>query len=169
MTGCVATAGAQVMRFWQYPNWYAWGSMDADGSPAAAQLISDVGWLSNMNYGAWASTTNINDLQNALKAYGYSYVIQQSTAGMANPIASYLGNQLYAGRPVIARGKPAGGGTGHAWVIEGVQKKNYKYGACNPSYMLYMNWGWGGWQNGWYNQASWGTYAYDTSILMVAP
>lgn len=58
VTGCVATAMAQVMKYHTYPASYNWSGMpDTYGTTATATLMRDIGLPSavNMNYGCSGS------------------------------------------------------------------------------------------------------------------
>jgi hypothetical protein len=51
-TGCVATAMAQVMRYWRHPSRYNWDAMPVNwGNADVARLMSDAGISVGMSYG----------------------------------------------------------------------------------------------------------------------
>jgi hypothetical protein len=61
--GCVALAGAQIMRYWAWPPGYDWVNMpdSLTGATqaqidAVAQLCADVGWQAGTSYGCLEST-----------------------------------------------------------------------------------------------------------------
>jgi len=155
LTGCVATAIAQVMRYHEFPNSYTWTGMPnwipnntvGEGSaPEVARLMRDVGDAVDMNYGAASSGACTCDADNALEGFGYSTdatyinyrVLTHST------IIDNLENEW----PIIFRGRDTANGGGHAWVCDGLR---YGYDECGEwiNY-LHMNWGWNGLSNDWY-------------------
>jgi len=97
LVGCVATAGAQLMRYWSWPpygqdlpnnnEYYDWPNMPdkfyIGSSPhvqvdAVARLCHDVGLAVGMNYGCENSTAFFasywdKDLYNALIRYNFNY------------------------------------------------------------------------------------------------
>ncbi|MES2275892.1 MAG: C10 family peptidase [Bacteroidota bacterium] len=178
-TGCVATAMAQVMYYWQYPTSYSWSSMPLNAPsysyyPALAQLMVDAGTAVNMVYNDAGShpyhdwfnppTSPADGLTNHL---GYSSGINSSYSDGDFPtIMANLNNHW----PVIFAG--ATSAMGHAWVCDGYNE--YFFYTCasptsNPDVyavlLFHMNWGWGGASNGYYNYNSWNvlngsTYEY---------
>lgn len=166
--GCVATAMAQVMHFWQWPDmgagfhsyvhsaygtqWadfgtttYDWASMDATvGTPAAALLQYHCGVAVDMDYapsgsGAWVGGDHPQTAIQALKQ-NFRYPAR----------ARYITHQQYPGAAWGARlaqeilaGRPVldsgYGSGGHAFVMDGLDNGYF-----------HLNWGWSGWFNGWY-------------------
>ena len=188
VTGCVATAMAQIMKFWNFPptgtgsysyndatpiyshnygtqaadfsaTTYSWPTMANSinsSNPAIATLMYQCGVAVAMDYG--------DDKQG-----GSGAAVLQSEAGYGRPCAelayktyffynastlkgvtessyssdqwtSLLQGELAAGRPVQYEGQDPGIG-GHTWVLDG----------CDANGMFHMNWGWGGYENGYYS------------------
>jgi len=157
-TGCVATAAAQIMNYWEHPNTYSWQLMpDSYGSASVSELMDDIGEEVNMSYGCYGSSASTSSLKSAFKNdFGYSNDIDYVTAS-----TFVIREQLNNSSPVIMRGDD-GGATGHAWVCDGYKRTviisihnpgtYYEYETSVISNPLYhMNWGWGGFYNGWFN------------------
>lgn len=169
VTGCVATAGAIVMKYHGYPakgtgshsytlngktlsanfeHDYDWASMPVkyDGTNDAAfdgvaRLMSDLGVAVEMNYAKDGSGSYIGDLVTALqKYYGYSKLSHLMAI-------EDVGAEAWNGRlrEEIDANRPvlyaASDPTrgGHAFVIDGYKDENFS-----------VNWGWGGYCDGFY-------------------
>ncbi|HBF18971.1 MAG: hypothetical protein CMI36_07600 [Owenweeksia sp.] len=159
--GCVATATAQVMRYWAYPtNAYSWSSMpNGSGSNETSKLMRDIGNYVGMSYSCTGSGAQTGNARNVLvNNYGYA-----STATYVGYNASTVVSQLnYFSRPVILRGRTPDNSSGHAWVCDGYKRNKYisihnpgtRYEyetyTYSPTY-FWMNWGWSGISNAWYH------------------
>ena len=167
-TGCVATAGAIVMKHHGYPakgtgshsyTWngktisasfehdYNWASMPAkyDGNDAAfdgvARLMADLGVAVEMNYAKDGSGSYIGDLVIALqKYYGYSKLSHLMAIEDVGAEAwnGRLREEIDANRPVLYAASDPARG-GHAFVIDGYKDESFS-----------VNWGWGGYCDGFY-------------------
>lgn len=158
VTGCVATAMAQVTRYWSPANGFAYNynGMPANfGNGDVQRLMHDAGVSVYMSYGCGAnggSSAQMPSIPGALTgAFGFSY-------------ATYSGygwqdvqNDLYSNEPVIL-----GGCNGqktvfifwhqpvdcHAWVCDGFMDEQYII--CDNGVFIgggdllnfHMNWGW---------------------------
>lgn len=181
VTGCVATAGAIVMKHHGYPakgvgshsyTWngqnltasfehdYDWANMPAkytDGNDEAfdgvARLMSDLGIAVNMQYANGGSASALEDLVTALKKYfGYSkYARYLKIEDLgAEAWNGRLRAEIDANRPILYSGAESYY-TGHSFVIDGYKNETFS-----------VNWGWGGYCNGFYrigalNPEAWGT------------
>lgn len=169
VTGCVATAGAIVMKHHGYPakgtgshsyTWngktltanfghdYDWASMPVkyDGTNDAdfdgvARLMADLGVAVEMNYAKDGSGSYIGDLVTALqKYYGYSKLSHLMAI-------EDVGAEAWNGRlrEEIDANRPVlyaasdPAGGGHAFVIDGYKDESFS-----------VNWGWGGYCDGFY-------------------
>lgn len=169
VTGCVATAGAIVMKHHGYPakgtgshsyTWngqtltanfghtYDWASMPAkyDGTNDAAfdgvaRLMADLGVAVEMNYAKDGSGAYIGNLVTALqKYYGYSKLSHLMAI-------EDVGAEAWNGRlrEEIDANRPVlyaasdPAGGGHAFVIDGYKDESFS-----------VNWGWGGYCDGFY-------------------
>ena len=169
VTGCVATAGAIVMKHHGYPakgvgshsyTWngqnltasfehdYDWANMPAkytDGNDEAfdgvARLMSDLGIAVNMQYANGGSASALEDLVTALKKYfGYSKYARHLKI-------EDLGAEAWNGRlrAEIDANRPVlyaasdANVGGHSFVIDGYKDESFS-----------VNWGWGGYCNGFY-------------------
>jgi hypothetical protein len=153
VVGCVATAGAQIMRYWAWPPYgengslytdsYDWPNMAAaatTGSPAAeqnavAELSYEVGIAVDMDYGCTGSSAYTSDMEGVFQDhYRYDNVVKQDrddyTAVAWFDLMKYEFNY---NRPVQYRI------TGHSIVGDGWRE----YGT--PTIREYhMNYGWTG-------------------------
>lgn len=169
VTGCVATAGAIVMKHHGYPakgtgshsyTWngqtltanfghtYDWASMPAkyDGTNDAAfdgvaRLMADLGVAVEMQYNKDGSGAYIGNLVTALqKYYGYSKLSHLMAI-------EDVGAEAWNGRlrEEIDANRPVlyaasdPSGSGHAFVIDGYKDESFS-----------VNWGWGGYCDGFY-------------------
>lgn len=167
--GCVATAGAIVMKHHGYPakgtgshsyTWngktltanfelgYDWANMPAeyDGTNDAAfdgvaRLMADLGVAVEMKYNKTGSGSYIGDLVTALqKYYGYSKLSHLMAI-------EDVGAEAWNGRlrDEIDANRPVlyaasdPAGGGHAFVIDGYKDESFS-----------VNWGWGGYCDGFY-------------------
>lgn len=169
VTGCVATAGAIVMKHHGYPakgtgshsyTWngkdltanfehdYDWANMPTkyDGTNDAdfdgvARLMADLGVAVEMNYAKDGSGSYIGDLVTALQKY-YGYSKLSHLMAIEDVGAEAWNSRL---REEIDANRPvlyaASDPTrgGHAFVIDGYKDENFS-----------VNWGWGGYCNGFY-------------------
>lgn len=169
VTGCVATAGAIVMKHHGYPakgtgshsyTWngkdltanfehdYDWASMPVkyDGTNDAAfdgvaRLMSDLGVAVEMNYAKDGSGAYIGNLVTALQKY-YGYSKLSHLMAIEDVGAEAWNGKL---REEIDANRPVlyaasdPAGGGHAFVIDGYKDENFS-----------VNWGWGGYCDGFY-------------------
>ncbi|MGL5113387.1 MAG: C10 family peptidase [Flavobacterium sp.] len=159
-TGCVATAMAQIIKYWQYPNGFNYANMPVNnGNTNVSQLMSAAGVSVNMSYGAESSSANTEDVDNAFRdTFSYS-----SASFIDYGSSSYMTvqNNIQNNQPVILAGCnnesnilgiPYKWQNCHAWVCDGFQQTNY----VGYSYLMFhMNWGWSGYSNGWFQFNNW--------------
>jgi hypothetical protein len=172
--GCVATATAQVMRYWEHPSSYSWSAMpNGSGSNETSRLMRDIGDAVDMNYGCNGSGASTEDARDALVyEFGYS-----SSAEYVHVHSDVVVTQLNYNYPLIMRGEGSGG---HAFVCEGYKRTRhiqihnpgtyYEYETSFISgFYLYMNWGWGGWLDGWFlfNDMTPGSHNYNSDRRMI--
>jgi|GEM_PF-4625082 len=148
LAGCVAIAATQIMRYWGYPSLrYDWCNMPdrfQDSSTdtevnAVAGLVADFGSAVGMDYcdgGECASGAYSGRAENVLQDYGY-YADIRAQATRIGPWRTMLRAEIDAGRPVYYAGRKDG--SGHAWVIDGVDPGNDR--------RFHFNWGWRGYEN----------------------
>lgn len=167
--GCVATAGAIVMKYHGYPakgtgshsyTWngktlpasfdhdYDWANMPAeyDGTNDAdfdgvARLMADLGVAVEMNYAKDGSGSYIGDLVTALQKY-YGYSKLSHLMAIEDVGAEAWNSRL---REEIDANRPVlyaasdPARGGHAFVIDGYKDESFS-----------VNWGWGGYCDGFY-------------------
>lgn len=169
VTGCVATAGAIVMKHHGYPakgtgslsyTWngktltanfehdYDWASMPAkyDGTNDAAfdgvaRLMSDLGVAVEMQYAKNGSGAYIGDMISALQTYfGYSKLTHLESV---DDMEAEAWNAKLRGE--IDANRPIlysasdASAGGHSFIIDGYKNESFS-----------VNWGWGGYCNGFY-------------------
>lgn len=168
-TGCVATAAAQIMKYFQHPVNYNWSEMPNNyGSIATAQLMSDIGSVVSMDYDCSGSGTKTQKL------------VQLSPMNSFNPMKNIFGysdaqfgdynyntvvSEISQNKPVIISGGEkkywigifAYYADGHAWVADGYMRGFECFyddnGNVNGGYgylLLHLNWGWDGSFNGYF-------------------
>ena len=169
VTGCVATAGAIVMKHHGYPakgtgshsyTWngktlsanfeehtYDWASMPAqyNGNDAAfdgvATLMSDLGVAVEMQYAKSGSGAYIGNLISALQKYfGYSKLTY--LASIDDVGAEAWNAKLRGeidGNRPILYSASDASSGGHSFIIDGYKDESFS-----------VNWGWGGYCNGFY-------------------
>ncbi len=188
VTGCVATAMAQIMKFWNFPptgtgsysysdatpyyahnygtqsadfaeTTYSWPTMTtsiSSANPAVATLMYHCGVAVAMDYGDDKEGGSGAAVLQAEAGYGrpcaqmafqtYFFYDASTIKGVAassytaGAWTSLLEAELTAGRPIQYEGQDPGVG-GHSWVCDGVDANG----------MFHMNWGWGGYENGFYS------------------
>ncbi len=153
-TGCVATAMAQVMYYYQHPANYEWDKMKTTYSAsdsgesvnAVAQLMVDCGTASFMNYDVDGSGTN--DIY-ACEALRYDFGYAETTEFVERECYTTVSwdaliyNEISAKRPVMYGALSASSGqgiTGHEFIIDGYEVKS------GIGY-YHVNWGWGGYSD----------------------
>lgn len=179
-TGCVATAMGQIMYYYQYPlhgtgqgyytlgeaetvrypneikDVYQWDLIKPDYSGitvsdderlAVATLLKDAGIAAHMNYNVGGSGAFISDAALAfVNNFGFDanttqYMLKEYYDNAE--WSSVIYSELAARRPVLAGGyDPANGG--HAFVFSGVDGDG----------KVYVNWGWNGNADGFYEITS---------------
>ncbi len=192
--GCVATAMAQIMYYWRWPNTgtgqhcytpagyaqqcanfgnttYDWNGMtDSPGKECnpVALISYHAGISLNMMYnldGTCASGAYQNDVPAALQNY-FQYA-SSCTAVSKSSYTTTNWNNLLIGD--INTGKPVqyggqGPNGGHSWVCDGYQGTDY----------FHMNWGWSGSSNGYFylNNLNPGGYTFNSqqgAVLHIEP
>lgn len=169
ISGCVATAMAQLMKYYNYPEkgtgshsyqWngqtltvtpsehvYKWNSMlqdysssfTSDNAIAVAQLMYDCGVVCEAYYGVNLTTASI--YRQFVDYFGYD----SGSAWMYKRQTSnaqwerVINEELLASRPVYYCAQNKSH-DGHLFIVDGCDDKNY----------FHINWGWGGYQDGYF-------------------
>lgn len=162
--GCVPVALGQVLRYYCYPLSYSWINMPLNyASDETARLLYDIAQKLDAKYSDTATSANFEKIQDVLTDFGYDYTFYDGD----NPD---IEANCIAKKPILTRGIEKGANAGHAWVISGYDYSytcsqyeiwtftNYKSLGIWNTYRLnhssheyqYMNWGWGGLDNGYY-------------------
>ncbi|HKM94296.1 MAG TPA: thiol protease/hemagglutinin PrtT [Prolixibacteraceae bacterium] len=165
--GCVATAMAQVMKYWEYPvngsdnhsyNHSKYGAQTADFENAnynwseipnkstsvniEVQKINYHAAVSvNMDFGPYSSGAFLEDALVAFSKYfKYNTTITHAYKNNWDSETEWklnIKNELNSGRPVVYAGYSPAGNSGHAFVCDGYSNDYFHF-----------NWGWGGASNG---------------------
>lgn len=163
VTGCVATALAQILNYYQYPaqladgtkiDWanmlptYEEGKYSEAQANAVALLMARCGKVMNMNYGIESSTTAVSEITNGfadefgyiVKYYGYR---DYPTAKDEKKWKEIVFRELSAGHPVLYGGTSYKNGEdrfySHSFVLDGYDSKgrvhaNYGQGGQGDGY-----------------------------------
>ena len=173
-SGCVANAMSQIMRYWEWPRHgqgshsynassyygnYGWQQANFGeatyqfefmpdyldfASPqyevdATALLEYHAGVSVDMGYGPSASGAYSQDVPDALTDYfRYSNDLHLEYEGNQTQWENNLRTNLNGGMPLYYAS--SGDAGGHAYVLDGYDDNN----------MFHLNWGWAGWDNGYY-------------------
>ncbi|MDD3741351.1 MAG: C10 family peptidase, partial [Bacteroidales bacterium] len=159
VTGCVATAMAQIMKYWNYPQFgfgshsydhlvygtlsadfgtteYLWAQMPdeiTEENNALATLMYHCGVAVNMNYAATSSGAGVNT-NTFVDYFNYSAnlsYVHKSTYSDED-WKDMLRNQIDNGFPMLYIGFSEVIPEGHAWVLDGYDIDDY----------FHFNWGW---------------------------
>lgn len=166
--GCVATAMAQIMRYWSFPvtgvgshsyncppygtqtadfgattyNWSAMPNNVTSANAAVATISRHAGVAVDMQYAPDGSGAYSTDVPNALINYfRYASSTQYRNKGSYTPSVweAMMKGEIDNARPVYYSGSSTGSG-GHAWVLDGYSGSNF-----------HVNWGWNGYYNGYFS------------------
>lgn len=160
--GCGPVAAGQVMRYFEHPASFDWDAMPLNyPTRTTSQLLRDIADRSDAEYEEDGTTTKLENIAKTLKSYGYSV----SHPSSPSPIIANCEDK----KPIITRGNKPNTDIGHAWIISGIDYTTdyHRYELWTfmlpnkfekfpqdylPNYyrtdLQYMNWGWGGIQNG---------------------
>lgn len=150
-TGCVATAMAQVIYYYQHPTAYEWEKMKTtysktdtgEAADAVAKLMADCGTACFMKYSVDGSSTS--DIY-ACEALRYDFGYAENTEFVERECYSTVSwdaliyNEVSAKRPVMFGALAASSGqgvSGHEFILDGYEVKS------GVGY-YHVNWGWGG-------------------------
>lgn len=167
LTGCTAVAIGQILAYYQKPANLHWSqilqssTITSNSSPTVinevATLLHDIGVALYADYGT--SLTNVTDamlvfVPNVLSSYGVNHCSSLVTFSLSNVI-----NEIQHYRPVFIKG------SNHNWLCEGWKRHNYD----DSTYYdyLYMNWGKGPYNNGFFYMDSTYSFLYVNGVHYV--
>ena len=172
--GCVATAMGQVMKFWNYPangnsgyayqhilpiymhdygkveanfaaTTYNWSNMpntiNNSDKIDVATLLFHCAVSVKMDFGPDGSGSFTDRVPFALRfyfKYNQAITYMERNFNPGHKWDSIMMNQLDRGFPMVYSGSTDT--DGHAWVVDGYQDSSY----------FHINWGWSGWNNGYF-------------------
>jgi len=171
LTGCVATATAQVMNYYRYPSHAAFtnyvyvnslyqsasvdSTYDYDNMPlqltsaspliqtqSTGRLLADVGAGLGSNYAPYQTVATMSKAATTLTNF-FGYGSAQFTLGSAADWSTVLKNELNGGHPVPLGIADTIKGVGHAVVADG-------WGTDGLSDLYHFNMGWSGNYDAWY-------------------
>ncbi|MBN2175211.1 MAG: C10 family peptidase [Bacteroidales bacterium] len=192
--GCVATAMSQIMHYYRYPNQgsgshsyfaYPYGTLSVNFGEATydwdgmvdnsdtyvnlpmALIGYHAGVAVDMQYSADGSGAYSDDVPYAMKTYfGYSNTISYRERSQY-PWSTWHGliqDELEANRPVYYSGRDAPqNGAGHAFVLDGFHSADEMY---------HFNFGWSGYDNGFYDitdPSGYEWYYYQAMVINFFP
>lgn len=166
---CATVAAGQIMKYHQFPTYINWAGMPNSYSTSeTANFLYNLHSQIGDNHSAGGLAIYRYDIETALQGYGY-------TVSASNHNASSVLTELNNNRPVCMIGLDSN--EVHAWVADGYSYGNesYQYKLmtledcpvgyeptmflnpytynCPATYVptsFHMNWGWGGYCNGYY-------------------
>ena len=185
-TGCMAVTMGMIVAYYKYPEtlpavWNnnvteqvsneAWspnysGFLSSYGSYSSVgdmpRFMRHVADALNTNYSTSGSGAQGNAFVTAMKAFGYDpamRTIMRDSYGQED-WDDIMYEEVHAGRPVFLYGER--GSDGHSYLVDGYQESTG---------FFYINWGWGGQFNGWFDMgilnpfvtyfSSWDSTNYD--------
>ena len=175
-SGCVANAMSQIMRYWEWPRHgqgghgydansqygnYGWQEANFEEATYRFELMPDfldfaspqaevdavalleyhAGVSVNMMYGPSASGAYSEDVGTAMQEYfrySHNWDFRDKPSGSSTQWENQLRSNLDGGIPLYYSSSGPDGG--HAYVLDGYDDNN----------MFHLNWGWAGFDNGWY-------------------
>jgi len=168
LVGCVAVSMAQIMHYWSYPeigygshsythwdygyqyvnfgnSYYDYSQMENNYATSESQeLLYHCGVAVNMGYGTDGSGANVFGNGNTAERAMKDYFLFKNSMDAVEPwqygttaYRELLQNELDNNRPILYVGYSNDGG--HAWNIDGYDGEYF-----------HNNWGWGGYQNGYF-------------------
>lgn len=173
-TGCVATAAAQIMRFWRYPatgsgsHSYTWERSNGTTRTLSADFSNSTYDWNNMleNYNVSYSTTQANAVAKLMSDVGISCDMQYSSNGsgtqtelVASALFKYFGYDAairavrpdYVGVEEFEQQMLAEIQNGRPVLMSGATTKKEGHAFVCDGYdgqqFFHINWGWGGAQN----------------------
>lgn len=188
-TGCAILAVAQTMRYFEKPEKSASFPYDLSAMPynyatdETANFILDVfNKFTNKDVKEDATSSNINESKAVLEKYGYSATLKDGFD------VFFVERNMAQKKPVIMRGQINNPKKGHQWLVTGTKKSfvytkyelytftreteftnvwNYESDQTTRSQYFYMNWGWGGYNDGYFDLSSLKFPSYDENISSV--
>jgi len=168
LVGCVATAAAQIMRYWNWPpygDWtaaqilldeYDWPNMTDELGPsssqaeiaAVAELCFEVGYTIGMDYGCDGSSADSEDMVMVYPLFRYSGNVDHVSRNTMLPAILWYESmkvQLNLNRPMQYR--VPGTTVGHSVVVDGWQELT-EFVPMERQY--HMNYGYSNSQTAWY-------------------
>ena len=167
-TGCVATAMAQIMKYWNHPQQgngshgynsdygyeyanfgnttYNWASMPNSvnsSNSSVAELMYHCGVSVEMDYGPTSSSASTSDVEDALEDYFYystSADVKDRTWYSTSAWKNMIINEIDNNRPMQYRGANYWNNGGHSFICDGYLGDYFHF-----------NWGWGGSYDGWFD------------------
>jgi hypothetical protein len=191
VTGCVATATAQIMKYHGHPAKgsgttaayntktknipvpaitlsdysYSWSSMIESYSGGAgtvtqrtevAKLMYHIGASVEMDYDEESGASNAMAAISLVNHFSYDKSIVEKRREFYTDTEwkQMITEEIQADRPILFQGVKTDD-SGHSFVLDGYN-----------STMFHFNWGWGGYQDGWFAMNNPNSYINDHAIIM---
>ncbi|MBZ4192647.1 C10 family peptidase [Niabella beijingensis] len=173
-TGCVPTAMAQILKYWNHPslpNFDYVNMPDSYGNAQVQLLMASAGSsLPSIDYGCAETGARLDEVDDALKSTKFGFTHANYATYGTGSYTTVISN-LNSGIPVIlggCRDKVIFVPTKcHAWVCDGYYESGDQ---CYRALKFHMNWGWDGLYNGWYDFNNWEPapgYHYQYGLDMI--
>lgn len=154
-------AAGQIMFYHKWPSKYNWADMPLNyGTVTTSNFLLDIAIKAGAKFKNDGTSTNIDDIKKAFTANGYTC----KNESWSNSSELKLIDEIASGRPVYLSS------SGHAFVLGGassvsqntvwelwtftdVRRLRCNFSSIHESFngrSFYINWGWGGVDNGYY-------------------
>ncbi len=159
-TGCVPTAMGQVIRYYEYPNYFDYANMadvvnGSGQSPALAVLLGDIYGHINLYSTQYGSYAYPSDIPACLEEY-FDYSSASFSTSWNSSTQDIAKSEIGSNHPIILSGSNSTYG-GHTWVVDGYRDltdcsvDQHGNCICAGSLTFHCNWGWSGYEDGWYS------------------
>lgn len=187
--GCAILAVAQTMRYFEKPEYSASFPYNLSAMPynyateETANFILDVfNKFTNKTVTETGTSSNISESKAVLEKYGYKATLSDGFN------LFFIERNMAQRKPVIIRGSINEPYIGHQWLVTGTKKSyvytkyelytftreteftnvwNHDSQSITRSQYFYMNWGWGGYNDGYFDLSGLKFPSYDEKISAV--
>ena len=187
--GCAILAVAQTMRYFEKPEYSASFPYNLSAMPynnateETANFILDVfNKFTNKTVTETGTSSNISESKAVLEKYGYKATLSDGFN------LFFIERNMAQRKTVIIRGSINEPYIGHQWLVTGTKKSyvytkyelytftreteftnvwNHDSQSITRSQYFYMNWGWGGYYDGYYGSSGWSVPGGDASASQV--
>ena len=161
--GCTPVAAGQIMYCYRHPSIYNWDAMLLNqGAKATSDMLYAITAPSNPSYSEGGTGVWLADMPRTLINNGYNAVHKAAFAESSITLPCIIHNNMFS--------KSQNKVVGHSWIISGKKEYTYQhrfemwtytgYEKIGMAYLetgtptfkryYYVNWGWDGYNNGWF-------------------